>query len=199
MTIRLTLICQGATAATQLAAFAGDDDLIAAARIRMAAATTAARLGRFDAARTSPARAAVETASLLGLDATPDPDLREIDYGRWTGLTLSTVGNAEPEALAAWLRDPHAVPHGGESVSALLERAKTWLRRRTEEAAEASTQRLIAVTHASVMRAVLVCALGAPPEAFQRIDVGPLSRLVLSGRGAVWRLQKLDSLAGPER
>jgi broad specificity phosphatase PhoE len=49
----------------------------------------------------------------------------------------------------------------------------------------------LAVTHASVVRAAIVNALGAAPSAFPRIDVPPLSLARLSGQEGRWNLVAL--------
>src|SRR5436309_11947477 len=50
------------------------------------------------AAFSSPARRALQTAAALGLAASPDPALREQDFGAWTGQRhdqLAHAGGAE--------------------------------------------------------------------------------------------------------
>ena len=56
----------------------------------------------------------MQTAQALGLNATIEPELRDCDFGRWRGRTLQEIEDAEPDAIAAWLTDPAAVPHQGE-------------------------------------------------------------------------------------
>jgi probable phosphoglycerate mutase len=50
---------------------------------------------RLDAVHASPLRRAMQTAGAIaaphGLTPTADPDLRDRDYGRWTGMTRSAV------------------------------------------------------------------------------------------------------------
>ena len=86
---------------------------------------------------------------------------------------------------------PAAAPHGGESLAALIERAGAWLAQSL--AREGAT---LAVTHASVVRAAIVNALGAGSSAFWRIDVAPLSLARLSGRDGRWNLVALGPLEG---
>ena len=47
---------------------------------------------------------------------------------------------------------------------------------------------MVAVTHASVMRAAIVCALQAEPRSFWHIDIAPLSLVRLSGHRGRWTL-----------
>ena len=138
---------------------------------------------------TSPALRAVQTAEALKLAATVEPMLRDCDYGRWTGRTLDEVQAQEPEAVAEWLRDPGAAPHGGESVLALIERVATWL-----DAQKAAQGKIVAVTHPSVVRAAIVHAIEAGPRSFWRIDIGPLSLTRLSADNGRWTLASLGAM-----
>ena len=73
--------------------------------------------------------------------------LRDCDYGRWTGRSFDEVQALEPEALADWIKDPSATPHGGESVVAVMARV-SWLDKQLTIPGV-----ILAVTHASVIRA----------------------------------------------
>ena len=183
MVVRLDLLAHGATAAIRGACFPDDEALDA-----QAAATLGTRRGAraYDLVLCAPARAAVETARALGLQAEGDPGLRDCDYGHWRGLGLKDVANREPDAFAAWLADPAAAPHGGESLAALLERTSAWL-----SAALARKGAVLAITHAAVVRATVLSALAAPASAFWRIDVAPLSLARLSGHAGRWNLVAL--------
>jgi broad specificity phosphatase PhoE len=66
----------------------------------------------------------------------------------------------------------------------LVERVRGWL-----GALGPRHGRLVAVTHPGVIRAAIVVALDAPPKAFWRIDVGPISRTVMHLRGGSWTLR----------
>ena len=185
MPIRLTLICHGATDATRRAAFPRDEPLEAKA------ATLAAGLGLARSANTqvfvSPALRARETAEAMGLVAIPEPALRDLDHGRWAGSTLAEIEAEEPAALALWLADPESAPHGGESIAELLARAGAWL----GGLDALGDGPVLAITHAAVIRAAILHALGAPASGFWRIDVAPLSRTELHGRAGAWTLRSL--------
>jgi broad specificity phosphatase PhoE len=189
MTARLDLLAHGASAAMRGARFPDDEGLEASAVGALEALR--GRLRPYAQVLTSPARAARETAAALGLHAEVETALSDCDYGRWRGLASKDVAEREPEGFAAWLGDPAAAPHGGESVAALMERVSEWLRQSL--ARESAT---LAVTHASVVRAAMVNALGAGSSAFARIDVAPLSLARLSGHGQRWNLVALGPLGG---
>ena len=148
--------------------------------------TLARRLPRADRAWTSPALRARQTAAALGLDAAVEPALGDLDFGRWAGRTLAEVEAAEPLALAAWLADPATAPHGGEDFSSLRARVGAWLDQRRGE-----TGRLVAVTHAAVIRAAVIHAIEATARSFGHIDVAPLSLTELTCTAGRWRLRAL--------
>jgi broad specificity phosphatase PhoE len=189
MTGRLDLLAHGASAATRAARFPDDEPLEASAV--GALETLRGRLRPYARVLTSPARAARETAAALGFDAEVEMALSDCDYGHWRGFASKDVAEREPDEFAAWLGDTAAAPHGGESVAAVIERIGVWLTQSL--AREGAT---LAVTHASVVRAAIVNALGAGPSSFARIDVAPLSLARLSGHGQRWNLVALGPLGG---
>jgi broad specificity phosphatase PhoE len=189
MTARLDLLAHGASAATRATRFPDDEPLEASAVSALEAVR--GRLRPYAEVLISPARAARETAAALGFDAEVEMALSDCDYGRWRGLASKEVAEREANEFATWLADPAAAPHGGESFAALIERIGAWLTQAlTREGAT------LAVTHASVVRAAIVNALGAGSSAFARIDVAPLSLARLSGHGQRWNLVALGPLGG---
>lgn len=185
MAVRLAFICQGTTAAIRAARFPADEPLDEAARRQL---PVVGPLGDFDRCWTSPARAAVETAAALGLKVGVEPQLRECDYGRWAGRSLAALRESEPAALAQWLEDPAASPHGGEALLALTERVAAWM-----GGLAAQKGCFAAVSHASVIRAAALRALEVGQRSFWRMDVAPLSQTLLSGEAGRWRLVRLNA------
>ena len=106
--------------------------------------------------RVSPLRRAVETATLLGLDASVEPRLTEMSWGQWEGRRVADLSAADSVAFAAWeARGLDVEPPGGESPRAVQQRLRPLLK----EIAEAD-QPIAAVTHKGVIRAVLALATG---------------------------------------
>jgi broad specificity phosphatase PhoE len=189
MAARLDLLAHGASAATRGARFPDDDSLEASAIGALEALR--GRLRPYAQVLTAPARAARETAAALGFDAEVEMALSDCDYGRWRGRASKDVAEREPDEFAAWLGDPAAAPHGGESLAVLIERVGAWL---TQALARESAT--LAVTHASVVRAAIVNVLGASSSSFARIDVAPLSLARLSGHAGRWNIVALGPLGG---
>ncbi|MFJ8106534.1 histidine phosphatase family protein [Streptomyces sp. NPDC096132] len=182
MTTRVSFVSPAMSSSLRQARFddGGSIDAGGEARARAAAGSLPA------AARivVSPGVRCRETAAALGLDAEDARELAGLDVGRWRGLTLAEVGAAEPEAVARWLTDPDSAPHGGESVTDLCARVAHWLR-----AAQETDGHTLAVVEPEIVRAVVVRVLGAPPAAFWRLDVPPLTLTSVSGRDGRWNLR----------
>jgi broad specificity phosphatase PhoE len=182
---RLLLIRHGSTDAVRRNAFPIDEPLDDAGRA--AAARLAGKLGRGDAL-CSPALRARETAVAAALDAIVDPLIAEGDLGAWAGRTLAEVHEADPDGVSAWMTDPHACPHGGETLAALLRRVGGWM-----DAQAAIDGRAIAITHAGVVKSAVVHALGAPPPAFWRVDVTPLALTELHAHDGRWTVARVNA------
>ncbi|MFD6418471.1 histidine phosphatase family protein [Streptomyces sp. NPDC060194] len=185
MTVRVMLVSPAASGPAREARFDGGDgsgdglDARGEARARAVSGLPAA-----DLVVRGPSARALGTARALGVRASPEPALADWDMGRWRGLRLDDVASSEPAAVAAWLGDPAAAPHGGESLAALVGRAGGWL-----DGLPADAGRVLAVAGPAPVRAVLTHALGLPLEAFWRLDVAPLTLTRLSGRAGRWNLR----------
>jgi broad specificity phosphatase PhoE len=188
MTSRLTLICHGSTDALRKAAFPGDEPLDAHGRAD--AEALARHLPRVERCWTSPELRTRQTAEVLQLNATSLPALRDCDYGAWKGQTFDALLEREPNSTEAWLRDPAATPHGGESLLSLMARVAQWL-----DAENAVDGQAILVTHATIIRAAIIHAIQAPPDSFWRVDIAPLSITRLSGMDGRWNLTCAGSAA----
>ncbi len=133
----------------------------------------------------SPTPRSRATGDALGYGPLVQLALRDCDMGRWRGLTLGEAMAREPEAVDAWLADPRATPHGGESLLDFISRVGSWLDTRPLD----DGGRIVAVAEPSVVRAALVYALKAPPSTYWNLDVRPLSTTVVTGRTGRWNLR----------
>ena len=148
------------------------------------------RQGEAPRALTSPAAIARVSARAAGFaGATASDALAETDFGAWQGRRLTDLAHEAPEALAAWTRDPgFRPPGGGESFDDVRVRVGAWL-----DAVPFPGRHVIAFTHANVIRAAILHALGAPSTGFRSIEIAPLSVVALrrTQHGWVW-LAALD-------
>lgn len=190
--LRLVLVRHASTRATKRALFGDDDPLDA--RGREAAAALRGALpagGGAGGALAAPCVGAFQTASVAGYAPVRiEAALGDCDYGEWTGRALADVVDSDPGGVAAWMADPDAVPHGGESVRGLIERVGGWLEGQAGSGSGGGT--VVAFVPGAVVRAAVVWALGAPAEAFWRVDVAPAGVSELHAREGAWTVVRVN-------
>ena len=142
--VRLTLVSHAMTDAMAAGRFPTDEPLNALGHRQVDASI---ELGVTERAYCGPEKRARQTAELLGLHASIDNRLADLDCGRWRGCG----GRVRPADLAIWLTDPTRAPHGGESVVELIDRVRGWM-----DSLTTRRSRLVAVTHPSVIRAAIL-------------------------------------------
>lgn len=98
-------------------------------------------------------------------------------------------GLAGARALAGWLGDPCAAPHGGESRRDLMARVGAWLWGRPSG---------VAVCDAGVIRAALCHALGLDAAAADGIDLAPLRATRLTAARDGWRVAHVNAHLDPK-
>lgn len=159
---RLLALRHAATAWNEVGRYQGrSDQPLSAAGRAAAAAWHLPAFARDWPVAASPLARARETAAAMGLAATPEPALIEMDWGRWEGRTLEEIAVEEGVGLAAnEARGLDFQPPGGESPRQVMARLRPWL------AGLAGDQ--VAVAHKGVLRALLALAtgwnfLGKPP------------------------------------
>mgnify|MGYP003625038028 FL=1 len=150
---------------------------------------------------------AQQLAERLELPLRLDPRLREIDFGDWDGQLQQQVWQQYPaQVLAFWQNPETAPPPAGESIQdfqrRVVELLQQWLLDGSSQVEQAiqvgelmpadtpavvdageeiPCARLLCVTHAGVIRALLCQLLGLSTVAAQRmsIDYGSLTRIEL--------------------
>ena len=131
--------------------------------------------GRPQAVYTGPLERATETAEILaqelGLRSVVEPGLNELDFGAWTGRSLS-----ELEGDPVWhafnsARERTRIP-GGELMGEAVDRALEALSR-MERAHPGGL--IAAVSHGDIIRGLLLRTLRMPLDEIHRIEVAPAS------------------------
>ena len=123
----------------------------------------------------SPLCRARETAELAlgrGNNFAVDPDLREIDFGRWEGMGYAEILAADPAAVDRWaaLAEDFAFPDG-EGIGNFRKRIAAAAGRIAADPAGTA----VVVTHGGVIRFLICHFLGLPDRAHLLFDVQPAS------------------------
>ncbi len=132
---------------------------------------------QIDAVYTSPVTRAIQTSQpiLKGRDSISlyeEPGFAEIGYGDWVGRAFSEI----PE-LPVYFKNPTSVPiPNGENLGEVQKRALTAIENIRAKHAD---QRILAISHADVIKLILIHYLGLPMDEMQkfRIDNGSLTIL----------------------
>jgi broad specificity phosphatase PhoE len=185
----LILLRHGQTEWSLSGQHTGRTDIPLTARGEASAAALAPALARRQIAAvfTSPARRAVRTAELAGLDrgypggyaggTKQDPDLWEWDYGGYEGMTTEEIQQARP-GWYLW-RDgviPGNAEHPGETVAEVGARTDRVLARACPLLAEGD---VVLVAHGHVLRVLTARWLRLPPADGKlfSLDTGTISTL----------------------
>lgn len=129
-------------------------------------------LGAVYASPLERARASAEAiAAPHRLPVRVEPAFREMSFGEWEGLTRAEVAVHYPDAFATWRATPNlVVPPGGEAVDAVAARVSTALAPLLEEH---QGQSVVLVSHAIVIRLLVLAALGLGPDRLWSVDASP--------------------------
>lgn len=186
--VTLVFVRHGETAMTEANGFSGGSEPgpPLSARGREQAGRVAALLERVgelwrdvaapSAIWASPMVRTQETAAaigeLLGLAVETEEDLREVDFGRWQGLTSWEINDQFPGRLEAWYSAADVAAPDGESPSQVEDRVVRVARRAL---AERAGETVVLVCHSAVTKVGVSSLVGLPPESWQVVRVPPAS------------------------
>lgn len=151
----------------------------------------------FDRAYASPLSRAQETArAVLAARSGPplqtDPDLIEMAFGTWEGLTWDEIVAKHPELDDAHETKPrYLTPDGGESFDEVVARVGSFIGRIAADTPE----RVLVVAHAGVMHALVRVLLREPGDAALNVRFDPASVTRFVGDGSTWCLVSLNASA----
>lgn len=183
MTVRLSLLRHGET--ERGAGFRGslDDALTPEGWAQMRAAV--AKPGGWVRVISSPLQRCARFAETLELPVHLEPDLRELHFGAWEGLSTAQVHAQDEQALGRFWADPYGyTPPKGEPVAAFAERVG----RAVEALAAAyAGEHVLVITHGGVMRLLLAAARQLPRERLMEVVVAHGGLHTLEGTPGAWR------------
>ena len=197
--MRLFAVRHGATEYSRQRRFAGSRDVPLTTDGRLQAEAVAQALAGAGAAAiyTSPLERARICADLIAkphrLEPRVEPDLREMAFGAWEGLGRDELSRQFPREAEAWRLTPHLVtPAGGEPLGAVATRVRITLDRLV---AAHPGETAIAVTHAVVVRLIVLAALGLGPDRLWSVDASPAGITELEYVGDWVTVHRMNTLA----
>ncbi|WP_073235094.1 alpha-ribazole phosphatase [Desulforamulus putei] len=187
MKTRIYLVRHGETAWNAGGKFQGHSDIPLSERGRKQAKALAERLSnlKIDAFYSSDLSRARETAGIL---AEPHrgtvyylPELREINFGRWEGLTFKEIAEAYGELSTRWWASPLTIQiPAGESLQQVVDRC-------TRAVAGIITRHagetVVVAAHGGVIRVIVGAALGLDLNHFWQLRLDNVSLTVLEYHG----------------
>jgi broad specificity phosphatase PhoE len=190
MTTRVLLVRHGETTLSAEDRFAGATDVELSEEGLRQARCLGERLAEMSVAAVyaSPMKRTRATADALatphGLSPSIESALREIDHGRWEGLTRKEVEARFGEEYAQWEADPFTfAPEGGENGLAVMARALPILR---AIVLRHPGKTVAVVSHKATIRLVLCSLLGIDARGYRdRLDQAPCCLNVVDFKDAV--------------
>lgn len=190
MTTRLFLIRHGATELSAEDRFAGVTDVALSHEGHNQVERLSRRLADdgLTAVYASPLQRTLDTARAVarphGLTPIAREGLREIDHGRWEGLTRAEVESRYADEYARWEADPFTfAPDGGECGLDVMARALPVIRRIVEDHPD---ENVAVVSHKATIRLVISSLLGFDARGYRdRLDQAPASLSILDFRDSV--------------
>ncbi len=204
-TVRLFLVRHAETAWTRERRFTGWGDVPLTERGQAQAEAAARALAGVQpsAVYSSPLERARMSAEIIAkphrLDVTVSDAFREIGFGLWEGLTRDEVERRFPDAFLAWRDAPHTLTaHQGELLSGVADRVAAGL-----DAVQAahSGATVIVVSHAVIIRLIVLRVLGLGPDRLWAVDASPagITEVELApGWASLHRMNTLAHLADLE-
>lgn len=126
-------------------------------------------------------------ARKLGLSVKVRPELREMHFGQWEGLSWNQIVRRFPKLAGLWMeRFPHQPIPGAEPLDQFKKRIRAGIR---EIVAAHRGQCALIVTHAGVIRFTLGKVLGLPARNLFRLAQDPCALNIIDylEKGAVVR------------
>jgi broad specificity phosphatase PhoE len=144
----------------------------------------------------SPRRRTRQTAAAIALRRCDQvhaaPAMDEIDFGGWSGRTFAEL--ARDPAWRRWneQRSTSCTP-AGENIEQVQARAMAHLRQLQQDFA---ARTVAIVTHAEIVRSLVLRAIDAPIDDYHRIEISPASLTTLSMDGPEIRVTTLNERVG---
>lgn len=186
---RIVLVRHGETVGESSIRFHGANDVELSAQGRRQARAAASELcpDAFDFVIASSLSRAWQTALILapGRRVRLEPDFREIDFGRWEGLTRQEIAVRDPSLYEAWQSKAAGFDFpDGEPREDFRARVLSGLGRVTDNGSTA----VMVVAHKGVVRTLAEALIGRNVLAPEQPELGGVLRLFRTAGGR-WQLR----------
>lgn len=159
MSCRLYLVRHGETEWNAMLRFQGQTDVPLSDRGRQQAELLGKRLSceRFHRFYASDLQRAYETAKIIseyhGLAIETFPELRELHFGAWEGLTNKEIKNTYADELKRWWENPLStrIP-GGETLGEMVERSVAAIKKIVDRH---HGENVVVVSHGGAIRSIV--------------------------------------------
>jgi alpha-ribazole phosphatase/probable phosphoglycerate mutase len=153
--------------------YQGQTDVPLSERGRQQAEFLGKRLAgeKFHGFYASDLKRAFETARIISshhkMDIQPVPELRELNFGAWEGLTNKEIKSSYADVLKLWWENPLAtrVP-GGETLGEMVGRSVSALKRIVERH---MGENIVVVSHGGAIRSIVGSVLGMDLNKYWRL------------------------------
>ena len=197
--MRLFAIRHGETVWTRERRFSGARDIpLTDHGQRQAEAVADALAGeRIVAVYASPLARARVSAEIIArthrLSVTVEPAFREMAFGEWEGLTRDELQAGTAPMMETWRTAPErATPPGGEPLTEVAARVGKALQQVRDHHPEGT---VVLVSHAIVLRLLVLDALGLGPERLWSLDASPAGLTEIEYQAEWATVHRMNTLA----
>jgi probable phosphoglycerate mutase len=176
MNTTLLLIRHGETEWNTLGKFQGCTDIdLSEDGIKQARLLNNRLKGNFDYIYASPLSRAFETARILASDVDKEvivaPEIREINFGEWEGLTVHEIAKKYPEVFKAWRTDKSEsyICGGDSSIHNATNRAKSCI---LDIVSKHKGEKIVIVAHGGIIKAGLIGIFGWDMTMYHKMALG---------------------------
>ena len=176
MKTTVLLIRHGETEWNKLGKFQGCTDIdLAAEGIKQAELLKNRLKGNFDYIYASPLSRALKTANILASNTDKEviiaPEIREINFGAWEGLTIHEIAEKYPEVFKAWRTDKTEsyICGGDSSINNAANRAKNCI---LDIVKKHRGKKIVIVAHGGIIKAGLIGLFGWDMTMYHKMALG---------------------------
>jgi broad specificity phosphatase PhoE len=176
MKTTVLLIRHGETEWNALGKFQGCTDIeLSEEGIKQAQVLKSRLKGEFDCIYASPLSRAFKTANILVSDVDKEvviaPEIREINFGEWEGLTIHEISERYPDIFKAWRTDKKEsyICGGDSSIHNAVARAKKCV---LDIISRHKGEKIVIVAHGGIIKAALIGIFEWDMTMYHKIALG---------------------------